>query len=232
MLDRTAVWTLIFTLPLSSRSYETYYLLEDCDGSAFLELQDSQSNSSVALLLSRRLPYPGNKSCSLSISAPWADGFLFVVHMINMRWESAKCLDYVQLLDEGEVLLPPLCTVQAIGSRFVALRENRLTVDVHSFQDDPSELFTGLSLTVTGYVTKSRCSTREMIECTHSEVCISRSLLCDEVDHCGDYSDEADFCSKYLPEKSHSSVFAASAGYNMLRSHLSGLRGLHFWFGP
>lgn len=61
----------------------------------------------------------------------------------------------MQLRDEGKVLLSPLCTVHAIGSRFVVLRENRLAVDVYSFQDSPSELFTGLSISVTGYVTST-----------------------------------------------------------------------------
>lgn len=79
-------------------AYSSDYLLEDChQGHGFLELPDSQTQSSVALLSSRNLPYPGNKTCSLSLSAPWADGLLLVVHMINMRWDSARCLDYIRV---------------------------------------------------------------------------------------------------------------------------------------
>ncbi|KAH7965697.1 hypothetical protein HPB49_009891 [Dermacentor silvarum] len=131
-------------------------LLEQCqDGQHSLELYDSKRNSAVELTLSRHPPYPGDSHCSLTVSAPWADGLLFVVRMLNMRWDATRCLDYMKLTDNERVLLAPLCTSRAIGSRFVAMRENRITLVVVTSKSTPSGNYTGLNILFTGYVSKT-----------------------------------------------------------------------------
>ncbi|XP_065287662.1 uncharacterized protein [Dermacentor albipictus] len=131
----------------------SYLLLEQCqDGQHSLELSDSKRNSAVELTLSRHPPYPGDSHCYLTVSAPWADGLLFVVRMLNMRWDATRCLDYMKLTDNERVLLAPLCTSRAIGSRFVAMRENRITLVVVTSKLTPSGNYTGLNILFTGYV--------------------------------------------------------------------------------
>ncbi|XP_077514779.1 uncharacterized protein LOC144125345 [Amblyomma americanum] len=173
----------------------SYHLLEQCQsGQDSLELSNRRANSAVLLTLSQHLPYRGHSRCSLTISAPWADGLLFVVRMLNMRWDATRCLDYMKLSDNERVLLAPLCTARAIGSRFVAMRENRITLEVVTSNSPPSANYTGLNILFTGYVSRSRCSPNNMFPCLESKVCISKALFCDGIDHCGDGSDEPDDC--------------------------------------
>lgn len=61
-----------------------------------------------------------------------------------------------QLVDNERVLLAPLCTSRAIGSRFVAMRENRITLVVATTKSTPSGNYTGLNILFTGYVS-SKC---------------------------------------------------------------------------
>ncbi|KAL1444263.1 hypothetical protein MTO96_029947 [Rhipicephalus appendiculatus] len=173
----------------------SFRLLEQCqDGQHSLELTDSSKNSAVELTLSRYPPYPGDSRCSLTVSAPWADGLLFVVRMLNMRWDATRCLDYMKLVDNERVLLAPLCTSRAIGSRFVAMRENRITLVVVTTKSAPSGNYTGLNILFTGYVSKNRCSPNDMFLCMESKICISKALFCDGIDHCGDGTDEPEDC--------------------------------------
>ncbi|XP_075747579.1 uncharacterized protein LOC119166800 isoform X1 [Rhipicephalus microplus] len=194
MLTRKLFFFLIACLA-DSDAQLSFRLLEQCqDGQHSLELSDSSVNSAVELTLSRHPPYPGNSRCSLTVSAPWADGLLFVVRMLNMRWDVTRCLDYMKLVDNERVLLAPLCTSRAIGSRFVAMRENRITLVVVTTKSTPSGNYTGLNILFTGYVSKNRCSPNDMFLCMESKICISKALFCDGIDHCGDGTDEPEDC--------------------------------------
>ncbi|XP_075747580.1 uncharacterized protein LOC119166800 isoform X2 [Rhipicephalus microplus] len=98
------------------------------------------------------------------------------------------------LVDNERVLLAPLCTSRAIGSRFVAMRENRITLVVVTTKSTPSGNYTGLNILFTGYVSKNRCSPNDMFLCMESKICISKALFCDGIDHCGDGTDEPEDC--------------------------------------
>ncbi|KAM7302325.1 uncharacterized protein ISCGN_017842 [Ixodes scapularis] len=163
-------------------------------GTHIAHTHTSQGRSSVVVTLSKHLPYPGDSSCNLTINAPWADGLLFVVRMINMRWDNSRCLDHMKLSDKNQVLLAPLCSARAIGTRFVAIPEKQVNLEVKTHPSSPSRNYTGLNLAFTGYVNEIRCDLDEMFLCQKTGVCISKTLLCDQVDHCGDRSDEPQDC--------------------------------------
>ncbi|EEC01179.1 secreted protein, putative [Ixodes scapularis] len=114
--------------------------------------------------------------------------------MINMRWDNSRCLDHMKLSDKNQVLLAPLCSARAIGTRFVAIPEKQVTLEVKTHPSTPSRNYTGLNLAFTGYVNEIRCDLGEMFLCQKTGVCISKTLLCDQVDHCGDRSDEPQDC--------------------------------------
>lgn len=59
---------------------------------------------------------------------------------------------YMQLSDKKEVLLAPLCSARAIGTRFVAIPEKQVTLEVKTHPSSPSHNYTGLNLAFTGYV--------------------------------------------------------------------------------
>uniref|UniRef100_V5GKI3 Putative secreted protein n=1 Tax=Ixodes ricinus TaxID=34613 RepID=V5GKI3_IXORI len=58
----------------------------------------------------------------------------------------------MKLSDKHQVLLAPLCSARAIGTRFVAIPEKQVTLEVKTHPSTPSHNYTGLNLAFTGYM--------------------------------------------------------------------------------
>ncbi|GFS60972.1 uncharacterized protein TNIN_450611 [Trichonephila inaurata madagascariensis] len=203
-----ALGILCFKISLVACFYPEYMVEDLCKYGNETIIYETSSDGIGTLKVTTHPPYKPNKNCTIIIKPPSDRGIVLSVRKVDFRERRFFCLDYLKVFHSDLFTSPStICRFQFdLEEKVSFYQKGPLTLVYHTEGGELSfeEGFT-LTFTVVSEDLQD-CIKDDVFMCDNGR-CISKELICDGRNNCGDRSEESHaVCGKNINFKFLSSV--------------------------